>query len=224
MAQNERGPSGNELGPSAWGASPQIWPWYTLNLCWQVDKASEMRNQAPRAREIADLFVHELVSTAASRLPYFVVRTKPRADRQVRDRLLAGGFSPVSLRFFPGYLFVRFHPAQRLQIGAIAGVHSIVGFAAQPSSVDEEELEALLRVSDAKLPVGPAPFPAVGRPCRLLSGPLEGARGVLMGMRDKPLVVLSLTLLQRSIAVEVDADCVGPYRPAVSIPFVNRSI
>jgi len=132
----------------------------------------------------------------------------------VRDRLLAGGFSPIGLRFLPGFLFVRFHAAQKLQISAVAGVHSIVGFAAQPAPVDEEELEALLKVSDARLPVGPAPFPAVGRPCRLLSGPLEGVRGVLMGMRDKPLVVLSLTLLQRSIAVEVEADCVGPYRPA----------
>ena len=114
----------------------------------------------------------------------------------------------------PGYLFVRFHPSQRLQIGALAGVHSIVGFAAQPSAVDEEELEALMRVSETRLPVGPAPYPALGRPCRLIAGPLEGARGVLMGEREKPMVVMSLSLLQRSIAVEVDAEWVGPFRPS----------
>lgn len=174
-----------------------------------------MGNQAPKAGRIADLFVRELVTDVAPKHPYFVIRTKPRAENQVRERLCAYGFSPRSLRFFPGFIFVRFHPAQKLQIGAVGGVHSIVGFAAQPSPVDEEELEALLKVSDAKLPVGPAPFPAIGRPCRLMRGPLEGVRGVLMGLHEKPLVILSLTLLQRSIAVEVDADCVGPYRPAV---------
>lgn len=173
-----------------------------------------MGNQAPKAGGFADLFIRELVTAAAPKHPHFVIRTKPRADRQVKERLAAYGFSPLGLRFLPGFLFVRFHPAQRLQIGSIAGVHSIVGFAAQPSPVDEEELEALLRVSDARLPIGPAPFPALGRPCRLIQGPLEGARGILMGMREKPLVVMSLTLLQRSIAVEVEPEWVGSYRPA----------
>ncbi len=173
-----------------------------------------MATHAPRIGELADLFVRELVTAAAPRNPYFVIRTKTRADRQVRDRLLAYGFKPLSLRFLPGFCFARFHPSQRLQIGAITGVHSIVGFAAKPSAVDEEELEALVRVSDERLPVGPAPFPATGRPCRLIAGPLEGVRGVLMGVREKPLVVMSLSLLQRSIAVEVDAEWVGPFLPA----------
>ena len=173
-----------------------------------------MGTHAPRIGELADLFVRELVTAAAPKHPHFVIRTKARADAQVRDRLLAYGFKPLSLRFLPGYLFVRFHPSQRLQIGVIAGVHSIVGFAAQPSAVDEEELEALVRVSETRLPVGPAPYPALGRPCRLIAGPLEGVRGVLMAVREKPMVVMSLSLLQRSIAVEVEADWVGPFRPA----------
>lgn len=173
-----------------------------------------MGNHAPKAGEIADLFVRELVTAAAPRHPHYIIRTKPRAERQVRERLAGYGFSPVSLRFLPGFIFVRFHPAQRLQIGSVAGVHSIVGFAAQPAAVDEEELEALVRVSESRLPVGPAPFPALGRPCRLVRGPLEGIRGVLMGEHEKPLVVVGLTLLQRSISVEVEASWVGPYRPA----------
>ena len=176
-----------------------------------------MGTHAPRIGELADLFVRELVTAAAPKHPHFVIRTKTRADRQVLERLLAYGFKPLSLRFLPGYLFVRFHPSQRLQIGAIAGVHSIVGFAAQPSAVDEEELEALMRVSETRLPVGPAPYPAMGRPCRLIAGPLEGVRGVLMGVREKPIVVMSLSLLQRSIAVEVDAEWVGSFRPASMI-------
>lgn len=162
-----------------------------------------MGNHAPRAGDLTDLLVRELVTAAAPRQPHFVIRTNHRADRQVRDRLLGYGFTPVQLRFLPGYIFVRFHPSQRLQIGTIAGVHSIVGFAAQPAPVDAQEFDALLRISESRLAVGPAPFPALGRSCRLISGPLEGIRGVLMGDATDPRLVVSLTLLQRSIAVSV---------------------
>jgi transcription antitermination factor NusG len=149
------------------------------------------------------LLVRELLTAAAPRQPHFVIRTDYRADRQLKDRLLGYGFTPVQLRFLPGYIFVRFDPSQRLRIGTIAGVHSIVGFAGQPAPVDALELEALRRISESRLAVSPAPFPALGRPCRLMSGPLEGLRGVLMGDATDPRLVVSLTLLQRSIAVSI---------------------
>ncbi len=175
-----------------------------------------MGNHAPLSRGFTDLLVRDLAAAVAPRQPHYLIRTQPRASRQVRDRLLGYGFSPISLKFIPGFLFLRFHPAQRLQIGSIPGVHSIVGFASQPAPVDENELEALRRVADACLPVGPAPFPAPGRSCRLARGPLEGVRGIVMGQPDRPLIVLSLTLLQRSIAVAVEPDWVGPLSPATS--------
>ncbi len=169
-----------------------------------------MGNHAPKSGAITDLFVRELVTAAAPKHPHFVIRTLPRHERQVRERLLAYGFSPVQLRFLPAFLFLRFHPAQRLQIAAISGVHSIVGFAAQPAPVDEDELEAWRRVSDARLAVSPAPFPAYGRPCRIGRGPLEGIRGVCLGSSSDPRVVISLSLLQRSIAVPIPPDSVSP--------------
>ena len=168
-----------------------------------------MGTHAPRIGDIADLFVRELVTAVVPKHPHYVIRTKPRADRQVRERLQAQGFDPLSLKFLPGFIFLRFHPSQRLQIGSLPGVHSIVGFAAQPSAVNEEELEALVRAAESRLQVGPAPFPASGTLCRLIRGPLEGLSGVVMGERDRPMVVLSLTLLQRSIAVEVEQDWIG---------------
>lgn len=177
-----------------------------------------MANHAPGIGALSDLFVRQLVSAAEPKHPHFAIRTQPRAEHQVRDRLLARGFSPVSLKFLPGFVFARFHAAQRLEISSMAGVHSIVGFAADfaglPAPVDDEELEALVRVLESRLPFGPAPFPACGVPCRLKAGPLEGIRGVLMGTSDAPVVVLSLTLVQRSIAVSVEADWVGPFRPS----------
>lgn len=168
-----------------------------------------MGTHAPRIGDVAGLFVRELVTAVAPKHPYYVIRTKPRADRQVQERLQAQGFVPLSLKFFPGFLFLKFHPSQRLQIGSLPGVHSIVGFAAQPSAVNEEELIALIRVADSRLPVGPAPFPAKGISCRLSSGPLEGVSAVVLGDLDKPMAVLSLSLLQRSVAVEVEREWLG---------------
>lgn len=173
-----------------------------------------MANHAPGIGALSDLFVRQLVTAAEPKHPHFAIRTQPRAERQVRDRLLARGFTPISLRFLPGFVFARFHAGQRLEIASMAGVHLIVSIASLPAPVDDEELEALLRVVDSRLPLGPAPFPACGVPCRLKAGPLEGIRGVLMGTSDAPLVVLSLTLVQRSIAVSVEADWVGPFRPS----------
>lgn len=172
-----------------------------------------MGNHAPRTGSYTDLLVRELAGAVAPRMPFYAMRVLPRAGRKLIDHLEGYGFSPLALRFVPGFLFLRFHPAQRLQLSAIPGVHSIVGFAAQPFPVDEEELEALRRVQDSRLPVGPAPFPAAGTPCRVLAGPLEGIRGIRPDGADARHLILSLTLLQRSIAVEVDPSWLGPYRP-----------
>lgn len=168
-----------------------------------------MGTHAPRIGDITGLFVRELVTAVTPKHPHYVIRTKPRADRQVRERLQACGFEPLSLKFLPGFLFLKFHASQRLQIGSLPGVHSIVGFAAQPSPVDQEELEALIRVAESRLRLGPAPFPASGKSCRMIRGPLEGLSGVTMGDSNHPRFVLSLTLLQRSIAVEVEPEWVG---------------
>ncbi|WP_031496861.1 hypothetical protein [Bryobacter aggregatus] len=163
-----------------------------------------MANPALRSGALADLFVRGLVTAAEPKFPHFVIRTQPRAERQVRDRLLAQGFEALYLKFLPNFLFTRFSPSQRLQIASIAGVHSIIGVAAQPVAVDEKELDALVRVAECRLRTAPAPFPAEGHPCLLRSGPLEGVSGRLTTTCQPPLFLLSLSVLQRCVSIPIE--------------------
>ncbi len=109
---------------------------------------------------------------------------------------------------FPGYLFCRFDPRNRLPILMLPGVVHIVGIGKLPVPVDEEELESLRVLVAAGLPINPDEQFTIGQKVRIEQGPLSGAGGVIVGVRDQRLVV-SITLLQRSVSVVLHRDWVA---------------
>jgi len=75
--------------------------------------------------------------------------------------------------------------------------------------VPDADVRAIQKVLQARLPVLPHPYLKEGQRVRIMSGPLAGAEGILMHLRpEKGIVVLSVDLLQRSIAVEIDCSVV----------------
>jgi transcription antitermination factor NusG len=60
------------------------------------------------------------------------------------------------------------------------------------------------------LPSRPCPYLQIGNKVRIEYGPLCGTDGILLGFRGHQRLVLSVTLLQRSVAVEVDEDWIQP--------------
>jgi transcription antitermination factor NusG len=63
----------------------------------------------------------------------------------------------------------------------------------------------------SRLPALAHPYLKEGRRVRIVRGPLAGVEGILASARlDKGLLVLSVDLLQRSVAVEVDCTQVVP--------------
>jgi transcription antitermination factor NusG len=75
--------------------------------------------------------------------------------------------------------------------------------------VPDADLEAIQKVLQARVPVLPYPYLKEGQRVRITSGPLTGAEGILINRRpEKGIVVLSVDLLQRSIAVEIDCSAV----------------
>jgi transcription antitermination factor NusG len=75
----------------------------------------------------------------------------------------------------------------------------------RPSTVPDAEVEAIRRVVAGPTPVLPHPYLREGRRVRIAAGPLSGVEGILLEFRAaKGLLVLSVDLLQRSVAVEVD--------------------
>lgn len=111
----------------------------------------------------------------------------------------------VELALFPSYVFVRICMAARLRVLSIAGVVHLVTFNGQPAALPEREIEALRNVLVKEIYAEPHPYLTVGRKVRLCQGPLLGTEGVLVRWKDKLRVVISIEVLMRAVAVEVDA-------------------
>jgi len=116
----------------------------------------------------------------------------------------------ASRAVFPGYVFCRFALPDRIAILNTPGVSRIVSFGGQPAPIPESELEAIRTAAASKLAFRPWPKLKVGDPVRIERGPLRGMEGTLIRERDTFQFVIGVTLLQRFIAVEIDADAVLP--------------
>jgi len=110
---------------------------------------------------------------------------------------------------FPGYLFVRIDRTERTQVLAVPGVHSIVGTGKDPIPLPQFEIETLRRSIDF-LKIEPHPYLSVGERATILRGPLAGMTGIVTRKKNGLRFVLSLDLIMKSVAVEVDAADLEP--------------
>jgi transcription antitermination factor NusG len=134
-----------------------------------------------------------------------------RARRKWSDRLKS-----VDLPLFPGYIFCRFNASARTGILSTPGVVDIVGFGDQHASIDEGEIEALQRVCEQQLSCEPCDHVVAGETVRIDDGPLAGLEGKVVEVKKSLRLVLSVTLLKRSVLVEINREWVTPLgRPGV---------
>jgi transcription antitermination factor NusG len=126
-----------------------------------------------------------------------------RARRQWTDRLQS-----VDLPLFPGYVFCRFAYASRLPVLNTPGVTSVVGFSDVPTPVADDEISRVRAIEASGLPAHPWPYLRVGQRARIERGSLEGLEGVLIREKDSLRVVVSVELLRRAVAVEIDRDMI----------------
>lgn len=125
----------------------------------------------------------------------------------------------VEVPLFPGYLFCRMNPNDRLPVLMTPGVIQIVGTGKTPIPVEEQEIAAIQRVGKRGLSTMPWPYLQVGHVARIEDGPLRGMTGIVIKIKSGMKLVLSVNLLQRSIAVEIDRSWIGatyPVRPAAN--------
>ena len=122
----------------------------------------------------------------------------------------------VEAPLFPGYVFCRFNPNDRLPILKTPGVAQIVGYSRVPVPVAENEIEAIRRLVASGVPNFPCAYLEVGSRVRIEAGALRGVEGILTDVKGKRRLVLSITLLQRSVAVEIDSEAVSVVHAARS--------
>jgi transcription antitermination factor NusG len=109
----------------------------------------------------------------------------------------------LQLPLFTGYLFVRMALVEKLRVLQVPGVVSLVGFNGTPVPLVDDEIEAI-RSGLSRLRAEPHPFLKVGRRVRVKSGPLAGLEGILLRKKGSCRFVLSLELIQRSVAADID--------------------
>jgi len=119
--------------------------------------------------------------------------------RQWKDRRVQ-----MQIPLFSGYVFVRLALRDRLQVLQVPGVANLVGFSGKPTALPQEEIDALRTSLANGVRAEPHPYLTVGRRARVKAGPLAGMEGILVRKKNQDRFVLSLDLIQRSVAVEVD--------------------
>jgi len=115
----------------------------------------------------------------------------------------------VELPLFPGYLFVKIGQRQRVRVLEIPGVLSFVGTKAEPAQLSDFEIETLRSGLHLKK-FAPYRDLVVGEKVRIKAGPLTGLAGVLVRAMNGMRVVLTLDMINQSVAVELDAADVEP--------------
>lgn len=154
--------------------------WYAVYTCAQHERrvASELES-----REVTNF------------LPVY------RSLRQWKDRRVE-----LDLPLFPGYLFVHLARNDRLRVLQVPGVVRIVGFNGQPQPVAECEIAALRNSVDALMHIEPFPYLPTGCRVRIRQGPLAGIEGILLRKKRQCRLILSLSLIASSVAVEIDGS------------------
>lgn len=110
----------------------------------------------------------------------------------------------LELPLFPGYLFVRLPLQDRLRVLQIPSVVRFVAFGSQPAALPNGEMETLRAGMSQGLCAKPHPFLSVGRRVRICRGAFRDLQGILIRRRGLYRVVISIELIQRSMAVEID--------------------
>ena len=159
---------------------------------------------------------------------WFAIETRPRCEKLVGNILENKGYElflplyksrrrwsdrikELDLPLFPGYLFCRLSPQQRtLPLLTTPWVRQIVGIGRTPVPIPDQEIAAVQAILKSGLLARPWPFLKVGQCIRINYGPLEGREGILIATRKQFRFVVSVEMLQRSVAVELDGAWVEP--------------
>ena len=173
-------------------------------------------------------------TSGQSGLPWFALQVRAKHESGVAQFLEGKGytwflptyklrkrlcdrFKVADAPLFPGYLFCRFDVQKRLPILTTPGVIQIVGYNRMPVPIDESEIDALQMLVQSGLPNQPWPYVRIGDRVQIEAGPLRGIEGILVAVKAGHRLILSVTLLQRSVAVQIDSSFVRPVdKPAVS--------
>jgi transcription antitermination factor NusG len=157
--------------------------------------------------------------------PWFALRVRTAAEPLACKQIEGLGLAPflpsyttrkrwsdrmktVQTPLFPGYVFCRFDPNDRLPVLKCSAVVDVVRSGRTPLPVETREIESIRRAVQSLQTVGPYPYLANGQTVELDRGPLKGLSGIVIENGSQ--LVLSISLLQRSMVVKIEESWIAP--------------
>jgi transcriptional antiterminator NusG len=154
-------------------------------------------------------------------LDWFAFRVRPRHEKSValqlrekseecfvplvkKTRRWAKRVVDVELPLIPGYVFCRSHRFGMLPIFKTPGVVDVIRAGRSPVPIPAWEISALERVIEAAVPIEPCPYVEVGQMVEIRSGPLAGIVGIVSDRKKGEHLILSVSLLRRSVLVQIE--------------------
>jgi transcription antitermination factor NusG len=182
-----------------------------------------------------ETFVEDLgllsTENSVSKFPWFALQVRSRREAPISASLKGQGYEcflpmykstrrwsdrvkEIEQPLFPGYLFCRFNLHNRGPLLMTPGIQQIVGIGRTPMPVEESEMESIQQALASGLPSQPWPYLELGQRVRVNHGSLRDLEGILINFKGSNRVVLSVSLLQRSVAMEIDLSWVIPLNEA----------
>jgi transcription antitermination factor NusG len=163
----------------------ELYPWYALTVKHQHEASARSALEFKGFEALAPTY---------------------RARRRWSDRV-----KEIDLPLFAGYVFCRFPFTERIQVTDAPGVAKVVEFGGAPAEISEAEIAAIRIAMASKLPLRPWPYLKPGDRVLVEHGPLRGVEGTLLREESNCLqLVIGIEMLQRSLAVQMEADMVTP--------------
>jgi transcription termination/antitermination protein NusG len=157
--------------------------------------------------------------------PWFAIRTRSNHEKaacanlglkdfqtflpvcRVRNRWV-DRFRVVEIPLFRGYVFARFERSLQNAVLSTPGVLQIVGHGGYAEPVLDCEISALQRAVAINAEFQECDFFTKGNRAAIISGPMAGVEGTVVSLKHKSCLILSISLLQRSVSLEIDASVV----------------
>jgi len=127
-------------------------------------------------------------------------------------------YKVVEAPLFPGYVFCRFDVHNRLPVLITPGVISVVGRGKTPIAVDDVEIQSIQSAIRSGIHIEPWPYVEIGDRVRINDDVLDGMEGILTSLKGSHRVVISVTLLRRSVALEIDRSRIVPLGSSRTAP------
>jgi transcription antitermination factor NusG len=154
---------------------------------------------------------------------WYALYTRPQHEKVIANLLVNKGFEVflplytaghqwkdrtklLSLPLFPCYVFLRDSLQRRLDVLKTPGVHQIIGSCGRPAAIPAAEIDAIRLAVSTSLKLEPHPLLQTGDLVRVKTGPLSGIEGILIRKKNGFRLVLSVEMLGKAVAVEVDGD------------------